>query len=229
MDLCACGQNDLTVGSYETPAVRDVLPGEEQATLIGGRQLRSRLYPDLHRKGLAVRAEDRIAVLIEYGGSSTRRERVACGARGIENRLSVLHRRENAVAKIGVAERQRQRGNQQTAHVDGRRRTEQEAVQVNQVHLSVRAQIAENLRRAGLENPVERDRTGCRLLEGDRTVGPDVERGPVENRRVRRLIDFQSVLGRDRGRGSRGDKLRWTGRPAGARGARHPECRTRSV
>jgi len=53
------------------------LPGEEQATLIGGRQLRSRLYHDLHRKGLAVRAEDRIAVLIEYGGSSTRRERVA--------------------------------------------------------------------------------------------------------------------------------------------------------
>ena len=82
--------------------------------------------------------------------------------------------------EVGIAELQR--AGSDAAHVHARAGAEGDAIRVDQHHLAVGAQAAEDRRRIGRGHAVERDRGGAWLLEIDVRVGADVKRVPVQDR-----------------------------------------------
>ena len=78
----------------------------------------------------------------------------------------------------------------QAADVDLRALAEQDAVRVDQIHLAVGVQMAEDLRAVGVGDAVDRYRAGrIGLLEVDRFVRGDVEALPVGRQVLAGLVD----------------------------------------
>ena len=94
--------------------------------------------------------------------------------------------------EVGVADGQG--GRHQPADIDRRALTEQDAVGVDQEHLAVGRQTAQNVGRICANHPVERHRTAARLHELHRLAGLDAEALPVD-RHVRRGLGNRHVGG----------------------------------
>ena len=94
--------------------------------------------------------------------------------------------------EVGVADGQG--GRHQPADIDRRALTEQDAVGVDQKHLAVSRQTAQNVGRVRANHPVERHRTAARLHELHRLAGLDAEALPVD-RHVRRGLGNRHVGG----------------------------------
>ena len=89
--------------------------------------------------------------------------------------------------EVGIADGQG--GRHQAAHIDRRATAKQDAVGVDQEHLAVRRQAAQNARRIGADDPVERDGTGARLHELHGLPGLDAKALPVDGYIGRALGD----------------------------------------
>jgi hypothetical protein len=81
-------------------------------------------------------------------------------------------------------------GGEKTRRVDHRRGAEQDAVAIDEEDAAVRRQRAEDLRGAEpAGHAVERDRGAARLIELHALFDADIERIPVDDCAVARLID----------------------------------------
>jgi hypothetical protein len=118
-----------------------------------------------------------------------------------------------------VAGREVQRAGDQAAHVHLRGGTEDDAVGVDQEHLTVGVDAAEDLTGVLVEDAVQRHRAERGLVELYRGVLAHVEREPVQRELVRQLVDDGGVAAlADRadtadyratsGRGQRADRHR---------------------
>ncbi len=79
----------------------------------------------------------------------------------------------------------------QPGDVDDGVPAEHDAVGIDQPHLAVGREVAEDRRRIAADHPVERDRRRRRLHEPGVFAGADRERIPVDDRLVAALADFQ--------------------------------------
>ena len=93
-------------------------------------------------------------------------------------RKSVAPRHEIAIADV-------QGGRHQTTHVDRRPCAKQDAVGVDQKHLAIGREIAQNGRWVGANHPVQRYRLASRLNELHRLPRSDAKALPID-RHVRR-------------------------------------------
>src|SRR6185437_8414268 len=69
-------------------------------------------------------------------------------------------------------------------------------IRVDQHHLSIRADRAENLARVLVQNAIERAGRGGWLLETHALIGSDVESAPVEVQLLRGLVDERLAVAR---------------------------------
>ena len=75
------------------------------------------------------------------------------------------------------------------ADINGRRRAENNAVGIDQDNISVRPDMAVDLRGLCIADPVDRDGRRTGLVELNPFTGTDIERIPPYDRAIRRLID----------------------------------------
>ncbi|OEZ45831.1 hypothetical protein JAB1_57900 [Janthinobacterium sp. MP5059B] len=124
-----------------------------------------------------------------------------------------------SAAQAGVVDVER-RGHQ-AAHVDLRAAAEQHAVRIDQVHLAIRVDPAENLRAIAVEDAVDGQRAGRGLDEVDGFIRAHVKTVPVQRCLLARLLDRGAVaLLADAGRACHD-------LPARGRGLRRPSQRQR--
>ena len=117
-----------------------------------------------------------------------------------------------------------QGGGHEPADVDLRSLTEQDAVGIDQEHLAVGRQAAEDRRGVRSEDPVERDGPAIGLHEDDAAAATDREALPVDRRVLGRLVDGDVARPGCNGRATTRD------RPAGGKGlslGRRPEGKRR--
>ena len=97
--------------------------------------------------------------------------------------------REVVPARHEVAVGDIQRRGHKSAHIDRCALTEQDAVRIDQEHLAVGRQRAQDARRISAQHPVECNRVGIGLQEQDRFPRPDAEALPVDGGILCRLRD----------------------------------------
>ena len=94
----------------------------------------------------------------------------------------VLARHEIAVGNIEC------RGDQ-TGRIDGSALAKQDTVGVDDEHLAIGRQVAEDARPLGAQHPIQGHGAGIGLLENHRLAATDIERVPVNHSLLTALLD----------------------------------------
>ena len=193
------GHHDLAAVRADQPAIAD----QRADRALVDRDVEQPVTRDVERDRLAARQHDGAEVRLDRAAVTDVRaeQRNIAVLRG--DRAVVLDTRaagpcETVLAREEISVGDVQRRGHQPADVHVRGLAEQDAVRVDQEHLPVRRQIAEDHRRIGAEHAVQRDRAAGRLVEDDALALADREGLPVDRRAVAGLRHGQRLgAGRD--------------------------------